>query len=176
MRGILVTTMFEPFFGLPQQVMRTGMWAQLKPAQQGLYVAVLYASERRRSRSVSITDAEIGEWAGVRPRALRAARIKLKAIGLLDFGKGTGNVYTYVVCNPETGKPWPGDPRVRVRYTKKAERQTAQEPIPAHPPTAQEPTPAKYLHSVFRKFAAPASRDIPRVQGLSGVFEDDPLY
>jgi hypothetical protein len=46
--------------------------------------------------------------------------------------RGVGNKYRYVICNPETGKPWEGDPKQRVIYEKKREQSDASSARPYH--------------------------------------------
>jgi hypothetical protein len=36
-----------------------------------------------------------------------------------------GNAYTYTICNPESGEPWPGDPKKPFAYVKKRENVVA---------------------------------------------------
>jgi hypothetical protein len=120
-----MTTMFDKFFGMPHYVIRSGTWAVMKPAEQSLYTCLLHDSERYRTRELQRTDAQICELAGLSSRACRDARIKLAEGGLVRYKRGSGNVYVYTLCNPETGEPWPGDPKEPIRYIKKANRITS---------------------------------------------------
>ena len=113
-----MTVMFDRFFGVPQSVMRNRIWADMKPAEQSLYICLMHESERYRSRLLRRNDEGLSGLAGLSSRALTNARKKLQERGLLLCKRGSGNVYIYEICNPETRIPWPGDPRERVRYTK----------------------------------------------------------
>jgi replication initiation and membrane attachment protein DnaB len=117
-----VTVVVERYFGVPQQVIRRGTWAKLKPSEQSLYICLLHDSERYSSRELRRTDAQMTELTGVSSRALCDARKKLQEHGLIQYRRSSGNVYVYAICNPETKLPWPGDPKVRAFYVKKGER------------------------------------------------------
>lgn len=117
-----MTVMFPEFFGMPQSVIRTRLWAQMKARERTLYTVLLHESERYCSRQLQRTDAELSELSGVCTRSIRDARIKLQEYGLVRSQRGRGNVYTYTMCNPETGQPWPGNPKSPIAYIKKADR------------------------------------------------------
>lgn len=114
-----MSVMFPKYFGMPHAVIRSGLWAKMKPSEQSLYVALMHDSERYRTRALERSDAQIRELAGLSSRALCDARKKLQERGLICCERGLGNVYRYAICNPETGQPWPGDPRKIVFYGKK---------------------------------------------------------
>jgi len=115
-----VTVMFPRFFGVPQKVIREGLWAKMKPSEQSLFVCLLHESERCSTRELARTDAQLYALSGVSPRAFCNARKKLQERGLILYQRGRGNVYIYAICDPEAGLPWPGDPKEPVRYKKKA--------------------------------------------------------
>src|SRR4051812_19989580 len=111
--------MIDKFFGLHQSLIRSGVWASMKPSEQSLYVYLMHESERYRTRELSRTDAQASDLTGLSARSLRDARIKLQEHALVKCGRGAGNVYCYTICNPETGQPYEGDPKVPVIYRKK---------------------------------------------------------
>jgi hypothetical protein len=117
--------MFTNYFGVPQSVMRLGTWARLKPSEQSLYICLLHESERYSTRRIRRSDSELVQLSGGSSRAFRNARIKLKENGLIDYERGRGNVYVYMLCDPATGRPWPGDPKAKIAYLKKSERKGA---------------------------------------------------
>jgi hypothetical protein len=117
-----MTTMIDKFFGMPLSVIRSGTWAAMKPAEQSLYTCLFHDSERYRTRELQRTDAQMCELAGISSRSCRDARIKLQERRLVRYKRGARNVYVYTLCNPETGEPWPGDPKQPIRYVKKSDR------------------------------------------------------
>jgi hypothetical protein len=129
-----MTTMFDKFFGMPHYVVRSGIWAAMKPSEQSLYTCLCHDSERYRTRELQRTDAQICELAGLSSRACRDARIKLAERGLVRYKRGSGNVYVYTLCNPETSEPWSGDPKQQIRYIKKSDR--ASPPVTPSAPTS----------------------------------------
>ena len=114
-----MTVMIERYFGIPQQVIRMGLWAQMKPSEQSLNVCLMHESERYSTRRLQKTDATLSKMAGLSPRAFCNARKKLQERKLVACKRSGGNIYEYTICNPETGLPWPGDPKARIHYLKK---------------------------------------------------------
>jgi len=117
--------MFDKFFGVPQAVIRSGTWAQMKPTEQSLYIGLLHESERYRTRELQRTDAQLCQLTGLSSRSFCNARKKLQEHRLFLYKRGRGNSYIYTLCNPETGQPWPGDPKLRVAYIKKCNQSAA---------------------------------------------------
>jgi hypothetical protein len=153
-----MTTMFAEFFGMPQRVIRSGIWAKMKPSERSLYVCLFHDSERYRTRELQRTDSQICELAGLSSRACRDARIKLAERGLLRYKRGSGNVYVYTLCNPGTGEPWPGDPKKPIRYIKKANPITSAD-AGSVPPTTdlrkRDQPPRGDIHGIPLSFQRP---------------------
>jgi hypothetical protein len=114
-----VTTMLDRYFGVPQQVVRSGLWKKMKPGEKDLYIYLLEQSERYQTRELRRTDTEISQNVGVRPRTLCNARKKLQEHGLIRCLRGDGNKYRYTLCDPATGHPYPGNPKERIPYAKR---------------------------------------------------------
>ncbi len=144
-----MTIMFDRYFGIPQHVMRSGLWAQMKPSEQSLYVCLMHESERYSSRQLRRKDAVLCQLTGLSTRACCNARKKLQEHGLVICARGSANIYVYTLCNPETARPWPGDPKQQIRYCKKGTDRggvpsrsisSAQSAVPtAQPIPAREP-------------------------------------
>lgn len=117
-QGILVTVMIESFFGVHPHVIRSGLFAKMKPGEVKLYVYLMEQSERYCTRRLKRTDAAIRNAVGVSERTLCNARKKLSEYGLILREKGEGNKYTYTICNPITRRPYPGDPKARMHLPK----------------------------------------------------------
>jgi hypothetical protein len=101
--------------------MRFGLWAKLKPGGRSLYAFLMYESERRSTREFPAKDADIAKVAAVKARTLCNARKKLAEYGLIRYVPQRGNVYVYTICDPEMRSPYPGDPKVPIRYVRKQE-------------------------------------------------------
>ena len=125
-----MTVMIPSFFGIPPDVVRLGIWAELKPVEVKLYGVLWHESERHRTRKLSRTDKQMGTLAGVSTRSLRDARIKLQERGLVFYSGKPGTAYVYTLCNPATGKPWPGDPKRPIAYIKRSNQHAAPERRP----------------------------------------------
>jgi hypothetical protein len=113
-----VSVMIDRYFGLSQHVLRSGLWARMKPGEQNLYVCLMHESERYSTRKLTRTDAALRELTGLSSRTFCNSRKKLREWNLITCTRGQGNVYCYEICNPQTGRPWDGDPKQRVVYQK----------------------------------------------------------
>lgn len=118
-RAFLVTVMIDKFFGVHPYVTRSGLWAKMKPGAKDLYIYLMAESERNCTREMKRTDAVITLAVGVSGRTLCNARKKLQEFGLILCKKGEGNKYNYVICDPLTHQPYPGDPRVSITCAKR---------------------------------------------------------
>lgn len=168
-----MTTMIPRFFGVHQAVMRTGLWAEMRPSEQSLYVALMHESERRSTRKFKLKDAEVARLYGLAPRTLCNARKKLQEYRLILCLSGPGNVYTYTICDPETAWPYPGEPDKRVPYVKKADASGGRQchaPMPA--PKTQE-SPERPIVPMPPRTTTPPKTDSPAsAYGLPGIFDN----
>lgn len=152
-----MTVMLDSFFGLHTHVVRSGLWAKMKPGEKDLYVYLMEQSERRLTRLIKATDADIHDLVGVAPRTLCNARKKLKEYGLILYKAERGNRYAYTICDPKTGTPYPGDPKGRVdrtNRTRSENQETVQSPAvavvtPPKPPKQGLPIECYGLPNVF---------------------------
>jgi hypothetical protein len=106
-----MTTMFEPFFGIPQAIVQLGKVKSLSGVALKLYVVLLHQSERYRTRMLRCTTAELEEFTGCSRNALITARADLARAGLVQSEPHRGQGFVFHLCDPNTGKPWPGDPK-----------------------------------------------------------------
>jgi hypothetical protein len=114
-----VTVMIDSFFGVHPYVLRSGIWRKMKPGEKDLYLYLMEESERCCTREITATDAQVRLSVGAASRTLCNARKKLQEYGLIHHKSGQGNKYTYVICNPKTGQPYPGDPRLPIVVPKR---------------------------------------------------------
>lgn len=152
-----MTVMIESFFGVHPHLIRSGLWAALKPGAKDLYVFLMHESERTRSRELKRTDAQVRQTVGASGRTLCNARKQLQERGLIQCKRADGNKYIYTICDPVTGKPYPGDPRVPIRRSKAAS--------PSYPHENQ--TPHRESQSLQADDLRPKNL---RDYGLPGVF------
>jgi hypothetical protein len=146
-------------------LLRSGLWRDMKPGEKDLYLYLMEESERRCTREITATDAQVRAAVGAASRTLCNARKRLQEYGLIHHKSGQGNKYTYVICNPRTGQPYPGEPRAPIVVPKR--KGTAQN---------EQPSPVASIQrdQVQSKFAAPkpsrAQRTALESHGLLGVF------
>jgi len=103
-----VTTMFEPFFGLHQEIVRSGLWAKMKPGERSLYVYLMEQSEHYCTRKLKRTDAQVRAAVGTAERTICNARKRLQEYGLIQCTMAEGNKCVYTICDPKTRLPYPG--------------------------------------------------------------------
>jgi hypothetical protein len=114
-----MTTMFEPFFGIPQAIVRLGKVKSLSGVAVKLYMVLLHQSERYRTRMLRCTTAELEELTGCSRNALTKARADLAHARLVQVQRRGEQGFILHLCDPERGEPWPGDPKQRIRAPKK---------------------------------------------------------
>jgi hypothetical protein len=111
-----MTFKFPHYGGYPKEVLYMGHWAQMSGGAKGLYISLCDASDRRSSRRFELKDDELVKMAGVSKGTLNAARKELFEMGMVVCDREPGGRFTYTLCNPKTGRPFPGDPRAKVTY------------------------------------------------------------
>lgn len=121
--GQPVTTMFPLFFGVPQAAIRLGRLKEISGVALKIYIGLLYDSERYQTRELMRTVSELRELVGGAPNSHVKARDELAAVGLVEFEERGTEGILFRLCDPETGKPWPGDPKEKITYQKKTARQ-----------------------------------------------------
>lgn len=137
-RGILMTVMLDSFFGVHPFVVRSGLWAKMKPGEKDLYVFLMEESERNCTRQLRVTDARVRATVGVAPRTLCNARKKLQERGLILYKRGEGNKYTYTICDPRTKKAYPGDPRTALACPRRSRVQRERNPSSPLEPAGEQ--------------------------------------
>ena len=156
--------MLDSFFGMHPYVLRSGLWRKMKPGEKDLYVYLLEESERRCTREIGATDAQMTALIGTASRTLCNARKKLVEYGLVTCKAGQGNRYTYAICDPKTGLPYPGDPRTPIIVPRRERSKEADLP---HGSTSSAPR-KEPLPSSSKSL--PDERMTLERYGLPGVF------
>lgn len=132
--------MFTGFFGVPQAPVRSGKLKDLSGVSVKLYLALCHDFERYSTRELVRTVAQLRNLVGGAANSHIKARKELQQAGLIE-SEETSNGFRFRLCNPETGKPWPQDPRERIPYQRKSKEQTqpgeiAHQAVPAKPAVA----------------------------------------
>jgi hypothetical protein len=152
-----MTIMIDRFFGLHQDVIRAGIWKQMRPGEKDLYVFLMHQSERNRTRQMVVLDADISLNVGVAQRTLCNARKKLQERGMISYSRGSGGKFTYEICNPATRRPYPGHHRQRVV-------------VPKVTPTPKASVPHSRPSPPTPKIPLPPTEDELSKHGLAGIF------
>jgi hypothetical protein len=116
-----MTTMIAEFSGVPREIVRHGKLKNLSGVALKLYMALWHQSERYRTRMLRCSTTELEELTGCSRNALITARADLARAGLVQGEPHGGRRFVFHLCDPNTGKPWPGDPKQRIIYERKGE-------------------------------------------------------
>lgn len=114
-----MTVMFSEFFGVPHGVVRSGKLHDLSGSAFKLYAALCYESERYRTREFTRKTGQLRALVGCSRNSHAKARAELIKAGLIEADEYGAEGFVYRLCDPKTGKPWPGDPRIPIQYQKK---------------------------------------------------------
>ena len=149
-----MTVMCDLYFGQPQAIVRLHLLAAMSGSACKLYAFLWHESERLCTRELAISDATAVEWSGLSRRTLITARKSLRDAGLIQARSGEGGATVYVLCDPRTRRPWPGDARQQAKYIRKLKTSVASPELPQPVPAVQNNRAA--AHRVTRPVAAPA--------------------
>jgi hypothetical protein len=100
-----------PWFGVQPELINDGHFAKLSEYGVRLVMMLYWKHDRQNSRQFKLADKDIIQWGDVSKRSLTKARKQLAETGLVVFEKLPGGYYTYTICDPQTQKPYPGDPK-----------------------------------------------------------------
>ena len=114
-----MTVMIAEFFGLPHSLVRGGKLKKLNGTAVRLLILLWHESERLCTRELTLTDRHLTRFVKAHRNSLAAARTELKDAGLVVAEPFGPKGFLYQLCNPETGKPWPGPANVKIPYVKK---------------------------------------------------------
>jgi hypothetical protein len=114
-----MTTMFEPFFGLPQSAVRLGKLKSITGFASKLYIVLCHEFERCSTRERVFTVSQLQALVGGSRNSHAKARIQLINAGLVHAEPYGTEGFIFHLCNPETGAPWPLPPRERVILPRK---------------------------------------------------------
>jgi hypothetical protein len=129
--------MIPEFFGKPPQLYESPRCLGMSHANARLYDFLFWVSHRRSSLQFDVLDEEITKLTDLSPRTLATARKDLSKRGLIVCRRQTRG-YTYVICDPKTGEPYSGEPKVQIRKERK--NTPEKQPDAAPQKTRVEPT------------------------------------
>jgi hypothetical protein len=114
-----MSVMFPKYFGVPWSSLRDGKMKGLSGMATKVYVALYHESEHYCTRELKRTVAQLQELVGGSPNSHAKARAELIRAGLVQAEPFGSEGFVFALCDPETGQPWPGDPKERVIYQRK---------------------------------------------------------
>jgi len=123
--------MCEPFFGLPQTVVRRGILRELGPVALKVYVALWYESERYCTRELKRTVGQLKQLVGGCRNSYTKAIRELAEASLLSADALGSEGFVFHLFDPETGGPWDSDPKKKPVYCPKRTNPEASPPTPA---------------------------------------------
>jgi hypothetical protein len=149
-----------PFCGFPKTVLKSHQWAQMSVGAKGVYVVLCGMSDERSTRRFELKDEYVVHMAGVSRGTLNAARKELFKMGMVVCDREPGGRFTYTLCNPKTGRPFPGDPRAKVAYEEES-------PFLIADPVDEKPTalPVVSAVTIAPAFSTKSTDTLPKSMG-----------
>lgn len=133
-----MTTMIPYWYGKPREFYDSPSFINMSHATARLYDFLFWMSDRRSSRKFDVLDEDITERTTLAKRTLALARKDLTERRLIVCNR-LPRGYSYVICDPSTGEPFPGDPKAKV-IPKKKPSNAAPAPAPAAVTPSAVPT------------------------------------
>ena len=170
-----MTVMCERFFGVPQPAVRLGKVKELSPIAVKLYLALWHESERYSTRELTRTTAQVQALVGGSPNSHTKARTELAQAGLVVSEPYGTEGFVFVLCNPETGKPWPFPPKEKLQYQKKgtSSATVAQSPVKSERPPKIENAGTSFpfgWNDSNGPTAAPSDKRVSAALNWEGIF------
>lgn len=159
-----MTVMIDKFFGIPPGIIRLGKVKSLSGAAVKLLMVLWHESEYNCTRTLRCTTAKLEELTGCSRNALITARADLVSVGLVQVERYGVKGFVLHLCNPETGKPWPGDPKQRIIYVKKG---VASHPLSSDGERVEKPRPDAAVTPTALK-APQSEKPLPHVESTIG--------
>lgn len=125
-----MTIMFRRYSGFPPEIFERGIVRQMRGSALTLYMLLCRISDRKSSRRFEATDNELAKQAGISAKTISSARANLSKLRLVQCERLPGGTYTYELCDVDTGMPFPGDPRAKASYMKRAGAVVVSPPAP----------------------------------------------
>lgn len=162
------------FFGVDPTVVDDGIVAKMSGTELRLFIYLMRRSDRYSTRKFKATDKDIVGGVGGSPAAYCTARKRLRSKGLIEFERNDGGHYVYQICDPATGKPYPGDPKQKPPYVKRVKRNSVQQVGLTAKTPVTIPTP---IHDEAQTVISdPTDFDFGfNVEARIGGFNNDPL-
>lgn len=107
------------WFGFPPELIDNGQVASMSESDLRLCLYLYGKSDRCSSRRFEAKDKDITCKVGISQRSLRDARKHLVQFGIIAIERESGGCFVYTLCDPKTGQPYPGDPKLIVQYSGK---------------------------------------------------------
>src|SRR5450631_2211989 len=114
-----MSVMIPTFYGIPREIVERGMLKELSATAVKVLNALWYESQRCSTRRFTRTTRNLQDLVGGNRASHSKARAQLMRDGLATIDCVGIDGYVFELCDPETLKPWPGDPRVKLPYQRK---------------------------------------------------------
>jgi len=96
----------DPFFTLPQSLVRKGHLAKMRGSEVSLLVFLYHEMERLSKPGFELINLEIELQTNASVSSIRIARTKLMERGLISIKRVRGGIYEYTLLDPNTGRAW----------------------------------------------------------------------
>jgi hypothetical protein len=136
-----VTTMIPRYIGIPPEFYDSPKCIEMSHATARFYGFIFWMSHRCSSLQFDVADDDVVKRTKLSPRTLADARKDLAERGLILYIRQQRG-YRYIICDPSTGQPFPGDPKEQILHPRKRSKPVGKSAEESDkPPVTQQPTP-----------------------------------
>jgi hypothetical protein len=132
--------MIPRFIGIPPEFYESPKCIDMSHATARFYGFIFWMSHWCSSLQFDVADADIIKRTKLSPRTLADARKDLSERGLILYVRQQRG-HRYVICDPSTGQPFPGDPKEQLIHPRKRTKPVKKTSEEETKPPATQPTP-----------------------------------
>jgi hypothetical protein len=125
--------MIPRYIGIPPEFYDSPKCIEMSHATARFYGFIFWMSHRCSSLQFDVADEDVVKRTTLSPRTLADARKDLSQRGLILCVRQQRG-YRYVICDPSTGQPFPGDPKAQLIHPRKRGKPVEQSAVESDKP------------------------------------------
>jgi hypothetical protein len=142
--------MIPRYAGIPLEFYDSPKCIEMSHATARFYGFIFWMSHRCSSLQFDVADKDVVERTKLSPRTLADARKDLSERGLILYVRQQRG-YRYIICDPNTSQPFPGDPKEQLLHPRKrkpVEQSSEESDKPPTPKPAPQPVVKATVHTL----------------------------
>jgi hypothetical protein len=161
--------MIPRFIGIPPEFYDSPKCIEMSHATARFYGFLFWTSHRYSSLQFDVKDKEILNRTNLSLRTLADARKDLSQRGLILCVRQQQG-YRYVICDPNTGQPFPGDPKDQLLSPRKRDKPVERSSEKSDIPLVPKPAPQLIRTPIVQTL--PSRPDGNRDYGFDKLFQN----